>query len=255
MTSPVAIMSALRIEIEALLDVAEVVEEQTGELESWVCRIDGHQVTLAICGIGKVSAAVTTTLLHERTRPGLIVFTGVAGGLDPSLSVGDIVLGERSVQHDAGLIEGGSLTPYQAGHLPFFNPTGQLGYTPSSETMERVSDALEGFEPAPIMGRRPEVVWGTILTGDQFVNDEEKRDELFELGGTVVEMEGAAAAQTASLLGMEHLIVRSLSDLASEGSIVDFGRFLEDVASNSARLVRHLLPRLYPVGSRNTTGI
>lgn len=86
---------------------------------------------------------------------------------------------------------------------------------------------------------------GTILTGDQYLHDEVTRELLrAELGGEAIEMEGAAMAQAAGLIGADHLVVRSLSDLAGADSITDFGRFVSEVASNSARVVRALLPVL-----------
>ena len=71
------------------------------------------------------------------------------------------------------------------------------------------------------------------------------RDALFtEFGADAIEMEGAALAQSAQLLGADHLIVRSLSDLAGTESSVDFGRFVGEASTNSAAVVRHLLPVL-----------
>lgn len=239
-------MSALQAEVDSLLDAAEEARQTHREpIRAWECTVDGIEVTIAIGRLGKVGAATTATLVHQWFQPRLIVFTGVAGGLDPGLGIGDIVIAERTIQHDAGYVDGRGLVRYQPGHVPFFNPTDRFGYEPSGALLERVLEAMEDFEPRPVLGRRPRVATGTILTGDQFVNDETTRQRLFgELGGLAVEMEGAALAQTADILGIDHLVIRSVSDLAGAESIDDFARFLEDVAHNSAQLVRHLLPVL-----------
>lgn len=246
MRQPIAVLSALRAEIEALLDMAE--DSHVRHLETmdlWECRIAETETALAIGGIGKVGSAMSTTLLHEHIHPRLVIFTGVAGGLDPDLGVGDLVVGERTIQHDAGYFEAGELIHYQAGHVPFFNPTDELGFSPSPELLESVKSHLEDFEPQPVLGRNPRIVTDTILTGDQFVNDETTRQRLRNaLGGAAVDMEGAAMAQAAATLGMDHLVIRALSDMAGGESIEDFSRFLHGVVANLARLVYHLLPNL-----------
>ena len=85
-------------------------------------RLDGHEVVLVGAGIGKVNTALTASLLCDRFACRLIVFSGVAGGLDPALRIGDVVIADRTIQHDAGVIEHGVISTYQAGHVPFFNP-------------------------------------------------------------------------------------------------------------------------------------
>ena len=67
--------------------------------------LDGHRVVLVGAGMGKVNAAIVTTLLADRFGCRVIVLSGVAGGLDPSLHIGDVVIADRVIQHDAGRIE------------------------------------------------------------------------------------------------------------------------------------------------------
>ena len=214
-------------------------------------RLDGHEVALVAAGIGKVNTAMTATLLASRFGARLIVFSGVAGGLDPTLHIGDVVIADRTLQHDAGVIEDEALRTYQAGHVPFFNPTDRFGYAVEPALLARIKTKLEGFGLAPLSkaagggGRTPRLVFGTILSGDQYIHCEATRERLHRaLGGHAVEMEGGALGQVAETMGLPWLDIRALSDLAGRDSRFDFQSFVHEVASSSARILRHLLPVL-----------
>ena len=213
--------------------------------------LDGHEVVLVGAGMGKVNASVVATLLADRFGCRAIAFSGVAGGLDPALGIGDIVIGDRAIQHDAGVLEPGGLTHYQAGHVPFINPTDRFGHDLDPALRARVHDRLDGFALPPISRRAggrdepPRITYGTVLTGDQFLHDESSRRRLHaELGGSAVDMEGAAVAQVCEAFGIPWLLIRALSDLAGRESRFDFTAFVDEVAAGSAAILRRLLPVL-----------
>lgn len=213
--------------------------------------LDGHQVVLAGAGIGKVNTALTATLLAERFRCRLIVFSGVAGGLDPALAIGDVVIADRTIQHDAGVIEEERLATYQAGHVPFFNPTDRLGYAVDAALIERLRERLADFVLPPLSraaggaGQPPRILFGTILSGDQYIHCEATRERLHrKLGGQAVEMEGGALGQVCEAFGLPWLDIRALSDLAGKESRLDFATFVHEVAASSAAILRRLLPVL-----------
>ncbi|MFZ1429765.1 MAG: 5'-methylthioadenosine/adenosylhomocysteine nucleosidase [Geminicoccaceae bacterium] len=214
-------------------------------------RLDGHEVVLVGAGIGKVNTALVATILADRFGCRLIVFSGVAGGLDPALHIGDVVIADRTLQHDAGVMEDERVATYQAGHVPFFNPTDELGYPVEAALVERLRQRLEGFALPPLSraaggaGAAPRIVFDTILSGDQYIHCEATRQRLFQqLGGAAVEMEGGALGQVAAAFGIPYLDIRALSDLAGKDSRFDFAAFVHEVAGSSAMILRRLLPVL-----------
>lgn len=248
---PIGVLCAIPQEFAFLADnlTATEITERAG-MVFHAGRLDGHQVVLARAGMGKVNAAIAATLLLERFGCRLLLFSGIAGGLDPALSIGDVVIADHVVQHDAGYYgadEG--FVVYQAGHLPFFSPQEELGHSADGDLIGRVRSALRELSLAPLAAaggeRPPRLHFGRILTGDQFINSETLRERLFrELGGAAVEMEGAAMAQAATAFGVPWLVVRTLSDLAGRDSHFDFRQFVDEVALSSALIVRRLLPVL-----------
>ncbi len=215
-------------------------------------RLDGLPVVLVETGIGKVNAALVATVLVERFAVGALLFSGVAGALDPSLGVGDVVLAERLIQHDYGAIVGGRLKPYRPGALPFGQRRAPLAFVPPESVMEPAKAALADLVlpemPAAATGetaRTPQLLWGTVLTGDQFLGCEKTREKLFtEHAALAIEMEGAAVAQVAEAYGRPWLVVRAISDLAGRESARDFAAFVEAAAAGAAAVVTRLLPIL-----------
>ncbi len=246
----VAVLTAIPQELGHLRDALDGAEEVTaGPLTAWRGHLDGVPVLIAGAGIGKVNTALATTLLIDRLGASALIFSGVAGGLDPDLAIGDVVIADHLVQHDAGWIEHGTLTPYHPGHIPFFNPVEAFGYSLAPALKARAEAALDGLTLPPLSAaaggsdRPPRIGFGRVLTGDSYIHCEDTRTRLAaDIGGLAVEMEGAAMAQVCAAFGRPWLVVRALSDLAGRESRIDFRAFVTDVAAHSAVIVRRLLP-------------
>ena len=236
MVKPVGLLTAIPQEHAA---VEGLMTNRTAGRGFTFGDIDGTAVCLGMTGIGKVNAAVSATQMCERTSPSMIVFTGVAGGLDPSLDIGDVVIGETLIQHDAGVLGDDGIATYQAGHIPFFNPTDEFGFHPSDRLQATVRRAVAEAPSDVIDGR---ITFGTILTGDQFLESDAERQRLWErFGAQAIEMEGAAVAQVAERYDLDHLAIRTLSDRAGQTSSVDFSEFLDRVARQTVAVLRLVL--------------
>ena len=108
---PLGIVSALPEEMGGLglaLDKGDVVEVAGYHFRHG--RVDGHPVVLAEAGCGKVATAIVASLLADRFGCAGLVFSGVAGGLDPALAIGDIVIADELIQHDSGAVPDGRRT-------------------------------------------------------------------------------------------------------------------------------------------------
>jgi len=214
-------------------------------------QIAGREAVFVKCGVGKVNAGVATALMLEHFACEAIMFCGVAGGLDPALGVGDIVVGTRNLQYDYGAEQESGFKTYQPGKGAAPGADDTHGYDLPLELVARLQSAVSGLTldslPADVgVGtRKPKICFGTIATGDAFINSERARKRLYATYGALAcEMEGGAVAQVAERFGNPPLVnVRCLSDLAGSESHLDFRAFLL-VAARSASLVAH---RLAPV--------
>ena len=248
---PIGLISAIPVELDQLGDY--FVERGRRTIAGLTFRsgaLDGWPVVAVEAGIGKVNAALVATLLLHDFGAQALVFSGVAGGLDPALAVGDVVVATRLVAYDYGALIDGDIKPYQPGVPPLPGVSDAHGYNLPADLVDRLRRALDGaalpaLSAAATGGeaRAPRVVFGTVLTGDAFLNCSATRDRLHaRFGGQAVEMEGAAIAQVAEKFGAPAVVVRALSDLAGADSHMDFPAFLHEAAGLAATIVRRVVP-------------
>ncbi len=234
---PIAILTAIPEEIAAFgAHLVESDRETVAGVRIHHGLLDGRPVVLAESGIGKVNGALAAAILLDRFACRGILFSGVAGGLDPALSVGDLVIGTAVIQHDYGAMVKGELEVFRAGALPFPEFRGDLAYLPDPGLIAAARAAFAGAQG---------VHFGTILTGDSYLGCGMTRERLFAgFDGRAVDMESGAVAQVAEAFGVPWLIIRALSDLAGEDSRIDFQVFARDAAKKAAAAVLKSLPLL-----------
>ena len=111
----VGIIGAMEPEVAILRATLQNKEELTkGGFTFYTGELAGHTVTLVQSGIGKVAATVATTLLIDNFNPDCVINTGSAGGFDPELNVGDVVISDEVRHHDVDVTAFG----YEIGQVP-----------------------------------------------------------------------------------------------------------------------------------------
>jgi adenosylhomocysteine nucleosidase len=227
----IGIIGAMEPEVAVLRDqINNLTTEIYAGIEFYSGQINGNDVIVSMSGIGKVAAAVSATLLIEKYAPDCIINTGSAGGFDPQLNVGDVVIGSEVRHHDADLTVFG----YEIGQLPkmpaAFLPHPELARVAREAMVNSSSDA--------------KIVEGLIATGDTFMSDPVNVAKARANFPTMqaAEMEAAAIAQVCHLFNVPFVVIRSLSDIAGKESGQSFEEYLVTAAKNSAEMVVAMLP-------------
>lgn len=250
LVAPVAILAAIPAEFAAIAPWLQQPQATSlGRVQFLRGTLDGRDVVLARVGVGKVNAALATTLLLDHFHPRAILFSGVAGALAPDLAPGDIVIASRTAQHDLGRQADSTLIPF--GARPASDTASNPIYFPADTMLLRVATAVAPtvhFTSISAGGtvHYPQVRTGTVLTGDVFLQSNTRRAVLRQqLSGDAVEMEGAAVAQVAwQWQRTPTLVIRSISDAADGNAPGTFATFRDVAAANAAALVRAIVAAL-----------
>ncbi len=250
----IGIVSALKEEINSLrneLAVSKV--ERIGNREYYLGTLYGKEVVMVWSNVGKVSAATTITILIEHFQVELVVFTGVAGGADNSVKIGDVIVADGLIQHDFDIstlsnlpkydntLLGKSLFDVKKSNVDLLKATIQhyLEQDFKSDICDSIRETYQLHNP--------QVITGVIASGDQFIADKSKIEELNQgiRNLKCVDMESAAAAQICYEYGKDFIVFRIISDNADKSADINFDRFLNDVATIYSRgILKQLLNRL-----------
>ncbi|MDN7226908.1 5'-methylthioadenosine/S-adenosylhomocysteine nucleosidase [Planococcus sp. N064] len=228
----IGVIGAMEEEVELLrgsLENAQVSEIANCEFTSGTYK--GQDVVLLKSGIGKVNAAMSTTLLLQQFKPDVVINTGSAGGFDQALEVGAIVISDEVRHHDVDVTVFG----YEMGQVP------QLPAAFRSD--EKLIDlAVKAVEE---LGEHPYGV-GLIATGDSFMNDPKRVEKVraFFPSMKASEMEAAAVAQVCHQFNVPFVVIRALSDIAGKESNISFDEFLPVAAKHSTEIVLNVVERL-----------
>ncbi len=250
----IGIIGAMEQEIKLLAESMLINETKTIAMrEYYIGKLFGKDVVLVFAKCGKVAAGSTVTTLIETFNVDIVLFTGVAGGADKNLKIGDIVVADKLVQHD---MDASPLPGFSKFEIPllgvgtFVAPSHMVSlgkksaefYVSSCMNTDVSQSILKEFNICT-----PNIVTGTVASGDQFVADSRKVLSLTQEIDNLkcIEMEGAAVAQVRYEHGIDYNIFRVNSDKADEHANINFPKFIEEAASHFTRgIVEHFVSEI-----------
>jgi adenosylhomocysteine/aminodeoxyfutalosine nucleosidase len=226
----IAIMGAMPEEIEPILKrVGKYKTTEYAQNKYYECSYGGHELVIAYSKIGKVFSTLTSATLIEKFGAQLLLFSGVAGGINPELKIGDLIVATALCQHDLDITAFGH--PY--------------GYVPEGAQFVDSDRHLRAIaaEVAHEMGIK--LKEGIIATGDQFVASQERKEWIEKtFKADALEMEGTSVAVVCDALNVPFLILRAISDSADMDAGFDFDTFLQSSAQISADFVMKMVHKL-----------
>ncbi len=203
--------------------ISDARREKAGAVEVTRGRLGKCEVAVAVCGIGKVAAAVTAQSLIMQYAPAAIINTGVGGALSSELSICSMTCATDVVEHDMdtsaigdpiGMISGINIV-----HIPT-----------DKQLTERLLDTIRSLDLPAFSG--------CIASGDQFIADRAKKNWIKDTFGAVMcDMESGAVGHTAYLSGIPAGIIRAVSDTADDRSEMDYPTFAAIAADACAKVV------------------
>ena len=228
------IIGAMEQEIETLLEAMEEKAEAVHAGSTFYAgKLEGLDVVVVQCGIGKVNAALCVQILCDCYGVTHLVNTGIAGSLNVALDIGDLVISRDAMYHDFDC----HAFDYPLGKVPGM----PLTY-PADEVLIRFAiDAAQQLNP----GHNH---IGRVASGDQFICQKQQKEHIIAVTQALcTEMEGAGIAQTAYRNQIPFVILRAISDKADDSADMDYPAFERLAAHRCAAVTRALAKKLSAV--------
>jgi adenosylhomocysteine/aminodeoxyfutalosine nucleosidase len=221
--SKIAIMGAMPEEIEPLLERVENINKVEYANNSYYeATYKGKELVIAYSKIGKVFSSLTASTLLEKFECSTLLFSGVAGAINPELNIGDLIIADKLCQHDLDI----SIF----GHAYGFVPEGAV-FVDSDAKLRAIAKEVA-------QKNNLKVIEGTIATGDQFVASNERKEFIStHFKADALEMEGASVAVVCDALNVPFFVLRAISDTANDDAGVDFDEFMVGSAKISANFI------------------
>ena len=203
----------------------ECTDKEIRKLTFIIGKINNSEVVLIKCGIGKVNAARVAQILIDNFDIEYIINVGSAGALNPMLNIGDIVIGEKLIQHDFDITAFG----HDKGYI-----TGVGDYIYSNDILiQKMQKTINN-----IYEEKYKIKVGTIASGDIFCTDVSMKNKIYsKFDADCVEMEGAAIAQVCYLDEIPFIIIRSISDSPNGKNAIVFDEFVKLAAKRCANIL------------------
>jgi len=226
----IAIMGAMPEEIAPIIAVLhDLRKTEIADNTYYEGRYKNQEVVVAYSKIGKVFASLTATILIERFGCDMLLFSGVAGAISETLSIGDLIIADGLCQHDL------DITAFGHPH----------GYVPEGDVCIWADVTLRELAKKVAREKGLTLKEGIIATGDQFVANSERKAWIAEtFKADALEMEGAAVAVICNALEVPFFILRAISDSADMEAGFDFDSFLISSARVSADFILALVEKI-----------
>lgn len=228
----VAVIGAMEEEVELLRTSIESIHTtMIAHCEFIEGVLGGHEVILVKSGIGKVNAAMATTLLLKMFKPDVVLNTGSAGGFQQSLEVGTVVISDEVRHHDVNV----TIFGYDHGQVPGL----PAAYKADRKLMKLAQQAVEEIDEHAY-------AIGLIASSDSFMSDAEHVERVKKIFPSMIaaEMEAAAVAQVCHQFETPFVVIRALSDIAGKDASMSFEEFLPVAARHSTAIVLRVLSKL-----------
>jgi len=221
--SKIAIMGAMPEEIEPLLEKVENIKKiEYANNSYYEATYRGKSLVIAYSKIGKVFSSLTASTLIEKFGCTKLLFSGVAGAINPELKIGDLIIADKLCQHDL------DITIF--GH--------DYGYVPEGAVFVETDAMLREVAKGVATQSNLSLIEGTIATGDQFVASGERKAFISNtFKADALEMEGASVAVVCDALNVPFFILRAISDTANDDAGMDFDEFMVGSAKISANFI------------------
>ena len=226
------IIGAMQVEVEILLSCLKNKKETSVAGSAFYeGTLEGLEVAIVQCGVGKVNAAICAQILCDCFGVTHMVNTGIAGSLDAKLDIGDLLISKDAMYHDFDCVHFG----YEMGKVPGMDV---VAFPADAAMIQLASQAAEAVHPG-------HVTVGRVASGDLFVAEKTAKDRIIATTqGLCTEMEGAAIAQTAYRNGVPFVILRAISDKADNSAEMDYPTFERIAAHRCAQVTQHLAKQL-----------
>lgn len=224
------IIAAMKEEMQEIKNIMDSIEEKNiYELTFIKGTINNCDVVLVEGGIGKVNAARVTQILIDNFEINAIINVGSAGSSNDELNIGDIVIGEKLVQHDFDITAFG----HPKGHISNIGQFVESDKTLIEEMKKTISEMKD---------REFKIKIGTIASGDIFCTELNMKEKIrSKFDADAIEMEGAAIAQVCKLDNIPFIVIRSISDKPNGNNNITFDQFLEIASKRCAKIIKEFL--------------
>lgn len=229
----IGIIAAMDEEVEEIKKkMKKIRENKIYNLVFFEGIINEKSYVLVKCGVGKVNAARTTQIMIEHYELQYIINVGSAGAVNDELSIGDIVIGEKLVQHDFDITAFG----HKKGYI---TDTGNFFFS-DKVLVQRMKKIIEELSYNKEEGKCKAIV-GTIASGDIFCTELKMKEKIRnKFQAECVEMEAAAIAQVCYLDKVPFVVIRSISDTPNGNNQIDFNEFVTFASKRCADFVEKI---------------